>query len=342
MKKRMIYLFVAVVLIAGGIVAVRFFDSKHSEPEKSSQSSGTDLLVAITDQKLMTSYYENQDILYKEKMTGYPGMALDQKDRLLYYTNTDNNVKRLIRLNLKSSEKTTLYSGEMDIDELSLSKDRSTIFLRRIPSDRENFQLASFNLKKKTFSSIYPEAKNKDENVSFYRYNREKNQFVLLHFSMKEDRLKTDEANEKGILPEPTNMRISLADQKGIQHIKTVAKYMNDIGISPDGKTAVFTETIDDGKKTVITMMDISKKTYRTVISDQKAFTLIDSALPQFSKDGKKIYFLAEAKDAKVIKDKEENEAKVRTIYSYDRDTKTVKKEWEKPDGIINSFKVLN
>ncbi|XBO86651.1 hypothetical protein AAGG52_04160 [Bacillus licheniformis] len=88
------------------------FRSRKTEPAK---SGGSDLLVSITDQKLMTAYYENQNKLYEEKMTDYPAMALDRKKRILYYTNTDNsNVKHLIRLDLQSGKKQP-YIQEMNM-----------------------------------------------------------------------------------------------------------------------------------------------------------------------------------------------------------------------------------
>ncbi|MEC1259845.1 hypothetical protein P9D34_05160 [Bacillus swezeyi] len=339
-KKLMIILLTGVILAAGAFTAVYFSSPKKTE---TATTGSSDLLVSITDQKLMTAYYENQKKLYQEKMTDYPAMALDRKNQFLYYTNTDSgNQKHLIRLNLKSGEKTTLYSGDEYIDGLSLSNDGSKLYMRYNLSSERNFHLASFDLRKSEFTILFPTPNNKDESVSYYLYNQNNGRFVLLHYSVEEDYQKTDEANNKGIPPEPTNMRISLADEKGVQNIKTIAKFINDVGLSPDGGTILFTESDDDREKTSIYAMDTATKKYKTIISDQQAFKLIDSAQPQFSKDGKKIFFLAEGKDAKLLEDETGSEAKVRTIYSYDMKTKKVTKEWEKPNGIINGFTVLD
>lgn len=83
MKKVSVVLLAAVILAAGAFAAVRYFVPEKAEPAK---SGGSDLLVSITDQKLMTAYYENQNKLYEEKMTDYPAMALDRKktNSLLY------------------------------------------------------------------------------------------------------------------------------------------------------------------------------------------------------------------------------------------------------------------
>lgn len=205
MKKVSVVLLAAVILAAGAFAAVRYFVPEKAEPAK---SGGSDLLVSITDQKLMTAYYENQNKLYEEKMTDYPAMALDRKKRILYYTNTDNsNVKHLIRLDLQSGKKTTLYSGDEYVDGLSLSADGSKLFMRYNLVEERNFHLASFDLKQKAFHVIYPSLKNKDETVSYYQYNKADNQFVMLHYSLKEDYQKTDDANNKGVPPEPTNMK---------------------------------------------------------------------------------------------------------------------------------------
>ncbi|GIN68618.1 MULTISPECIES: hypothetical protein [Bacillus] len=339
MKKIMIILAAGIVLAAGVFAVFRFSGLKTEQKEAGS----SDLLVSFTDQKLMTSYYENQKVLYKEKMTDYPAMALDRKHQILYYTNLDKSSgRRLIKLDLKTGKTTTLHSGDEYVDELTLSKDGSKLYMRYNLSAERNFHLASFDLKTKAFTAIYPKLNDKDETVSFYQYNQDKGQFVLLHYSEEEDYKKTDEANSKGVAPEPTNMRISLADEKQNQDIKTIAKFINDIAISPNGKTAVFTATDEEGEKTAICKLDVETKEYKPIIKDGREFTLIDSAQPQFSKDGKKIFFLAEAKGAKLLKDETGNEAKVRTIFAYDTDTKKVSKEWEKPNGIINGFTVLN
>ncbi|ATH94600.1 TolB family protein [Bacillus glycinifermentans] len=340
MKKIITIIVAAAIVLAAGIFAIIHF----SAPEKEqTQSDRPDLLVSMTDQKLMTSYYKNNKVLHKEKMTDYPASALDRKHNILYYTNTDESgVKRLIKLELKTGKKTTLYSGKEYVDELSLSKDGSKLFMRYNQPEERNFHLASFDLKTKSFTVIYPKLSDKDETVSFYQYDQNSGKSVLLHYSESEDYKKTDEANSKGIDPEPTNMRISLADEKHEKEIKTIAKFINDIAISPDGKTIVFTSTDAEGEKTAIYELDLETKKYQSIIADGRDFTLIDSAEPQFSKDGKTIYFLAEAKGAKILKDDAGNEANVRTIFAYDRDTKKVSKEWEQSNGIINGFTVLN
>ncbi|WHH54174.1 hypothetical protein QKW55_17805 [Bacillus paralicheniformis] len=256
MKKVFVFLLAAVILAAGAFAAFRYFVPEKAEPAK---GGGSDLLVSITDQKLMTAYYENQNKLYEEKMTDYPAAALDRKKRILYYTNTDNsNMKHLIRLDLQSGEKTTLYSGDEYVDGLSLSADGSKLFMRYNLAEERNFHLASFDLKQKAFHVIYPSLNNKDESVSYYQYNKANSQFVMLHYSLKEDYQKTDEANSKGVPPKPTNMNISLADEKDQHQVKTIAKFINDTAISPDGKTIVFTESADDQKS--IYAMDAETK----------------------------------------------------------------------------------
>ncbi|XBO86652.1 hypothetical protein AAGG52_04165 [Bacillus licheniformis] len=167
-------------------------------------------------------------------------------------------------------------------------------------AEERNFHLASFDLKQKAFHVIYPSLKNKDESVSYYQYNKANNRFVMLHYSLKEDYQKTDEANSKGVPPEPTNMNISLADVKDQEKVRTIAKFINDTAISPDGKTIVFTESADDQK--AIYAMDAETKKYKAIISDQRAFSLVDSAQPQFSKDGKNFTFSLKQKMRSCLK----------------------------------------
>ncbi len=173
-------------------------------------------------------------------------------------------------------------------------------------------------------------------------YNRAQNDFALLHYSVKEDYQKTDEANEKGIDPEPTNIRFARGAGEHLQDLTNLEQFISDVAVSPDGKNLVFTSYTQKGRnKSVHPSDECQNEKDETIISNGKDFAPLIDAQPQFSKDGGIIYFMAEAKGAKRLKDETGRNAKVRTIYAYHLDTKKCEKVWENDNGIINSFSVI-
>ncbi|CAN2255004.1 putative membrane protein [Bacillus subtilis] len=348
MKKRMILLLT--VVIAAAVAVFAFYIVKDKGHESAADvsvntESGDKLLVSITNTDLLTKYYENDKVIHEEKLTSYPAFALDQKQQVLYYTgNNDQNEMRLFKLDLKSNKKTMLYKGAESADSLFLSKDRSTIYFRLGKADESNFRIASFDLKTKKYKNLYPAANDQDDSVSSFFYNKKTDSFALLHYSVEEDYKKTDEANEKGIDPEPTTIHFAAGHQNKFDELKSLDQFISDIAVSDDDKRILFTSYTQKGTEQIasIQMLNADTKKYENIISNQKSFKLLMDAQPQFSKDGKNIYFLAEAEGAKKLKDETGREAKVRTIYSYNLENKTFKKVWENPNGIINSFSVIN
>ncbi|TYS08558.1 hypothetical protein FZC70_13775 [Bacillus subtilis] len=346
MKKRIILLLTVVIAAAGFVFYVVKDKSHESVADVSvNTESGDQLLVSITNTDLLTKYYENDKVIHEEELTGYPAFALDQKQRVLYYTgNNDQNEMRLFKLDLKSNKKMMLYKGAESADSLFLSRDRSTIYFRLGKADESNFRIASFDLKTKKYKNLYPAVNDQDDSVSSFFYNKKTDSFALLHYSVEEDYKKTDEANEKGIDPEPTTIHFASGRQNKFDELKSLDQFISDIAVSDDGKRMLFTSYTQKGTEQTasIQMLNADTKKYENIISNQKNFKLLIDAQPQFSKDGKKIYFLAEAKGAKKLKDETGREAKVRTIYSYNLENKTFKKVWENPNGIINSFSVIS
>ncbi|USP96109.1 PD40 domain-containing protein [Bacillus vallismortis] len=346
MKKRIILL-LTVVIAAAGFVFYVVKDKGHESAADVSVNteSGDQLLVSITNTDLLTKYYENDKVIHEEELTGYPAFALDQKQRVLYYTgNNDQNEMRLFKLDLKSNKKMMLYKGAESADSLFLSRDRSTIYFRLGKADESNFRIASFDLKTKKYKNLYPAVNDQDDSVSSFFYNKKTDSFAFLHYSVEEDYKKTDEANEKGIDPEPTTIHFASGRQNKFDELKSLDQFISDIAVSDDDKRMLFTSYTQKGTEQTasIQMLKADTKKYENIISNQKNFKLLIDAQPQFSKDGKKIYFLAEAKGAKKLKDETGREAKVRTIYSYNLGKKTFKKVWENPNGIINSFSVIS
>ena len=112
------------------------------------------------------------------------------------------------------------------------------------------------------------------------------------------------------------------------------------MAVSPDGKNLVFTSYTQKGRnKSVHPSDECQNEKDETIISNGKDFAPLIDAQPQFSKDGSIIYFMAEAKGAKRLKDETGRNAKVRTIYAYHLDTKNAKKSGKMTTALSTVFR---
>ncbi|MEC2039546.1 hypothetical protein P9F86_11820 [Bacillus altitudinis] len=331
------------------IAAVIFFmmkpgqEAEHAGKVKTNQDAKDELLVSFTDQKLNNTYYLHDKALHTEKLTAYPSIAYDQAKQLLYYTYTDEDTQKVsIReLNVKTDKEKTLFTSDDSIDSMRLSGDGKQLYLRYNKDSGEQFYVAFFDLKTQKVKVLYPE-KSDDDTVSSFAYDPASNLLAIQHYSLKEDYKKTDEANEKGMDPEPTTMKITLQTGEKGKRIARISQTINDISFSPDHKKLIYTEVKVRNEKEVssIKVMDVDTGKTKTLVKNSQDVRILSAAQPQFSADGTSVYFLGVAKNAKELKDDTGRKAKVRTIFEYDIKKKTVETAWEKEGGIVNNFTV--
>ncbi|MFJ5965832.1 hypothetical protein [Bacillus sp. NPDC093026] len=338
-----------ITVIGVAAIAVIFFllkphhGTENAGKVKTNQEAKDELLVSFTDQQLNNTYYLHDRALNTEKLTAYPSIAYDSTKQLLYYTYTDEETQKVSiqELNVKTGKKRTLYTSEDSIDSMRLSGDGKQLYIRYNKDSGEQFYVAVFDLKKKQVKLVYPEKSN-DDTVSSFAYDPTSNMLAIQHYSLKEDYQKTDEANEKGINPEPTTMKITLKEDGKRKRIAKISQTINDISFSPDHKKLIYTETKIRNEQEVssIKVLDVATGKTSTLVKSNRDFHILSAAQPQFSSDGESVYFLGVAKNAKELKDDTGRKAKVRTIYEYDLKKKKVETAWEKNGGIINNFTV--
>ncbi|MGE6631581.1 hypothetical protein [Bacillus sp. NPDC077027] len=336
------------VITVAAIAAIFFMlktqEQTSGEKVKTKDDAKDKLLVSFTDQKLNNTYYLHGQALDTEKLTAYPSIAFDAKKRLLYFTSTDEATQKVSiqELHVKTGKKTTIYTGEDSVDSMRLSANGNEIYVRFNKDSGEQFYVAMFDLKKKRFDTLYPEKNNDDDTVSSFAYDVKTGNIAIQHYSLKEDYRKTDEANEKGVMPEPTTMKITLQENGTLKDVAKISAVINDISLSPDMKQLVYTVTeVQNNKETSsIQVLDLVTGQKKTLVKNQSSYQIISAAQPQFSSDGHSIYFMGIAKGAKQLKDDTGRKAKVRTIFEYDVKTKEVEVAWEKSGGIINNFTV--
>ncbi|OLP64739.1 hypothetical protein BACPU_23290 [Bacillus pumilus] len=336
------------VLGVAVIAIILFMVKPNQEAEnagkvKTNNETKDELLVSFTDQQLNNTYYLHDRALHTEKLTAYPSITYDSSKQLLYYTYTNEDTQKVsIReLNVKTNVEKTLFTSHDAIDSMRLSGDGKQLYLRYNKDSGEQFYVASFDLKKQKVKLLYPENSD-DDTVSSFAYDPTSNLLAIQHYSLKEDYEKTDEANEKGLDPEPTTMKITLQKGEKRNRVAKIPQLINDISFSPDHKQLIYTEVniLNEKEVSSIRMLDVETGETKTLVKSSEDVHILSAAQPQFSSDGTSVYFIGVKRNAKELKDDTGRKAKVRTIFQYEMKKKKIEAAWEKKGGIINNFTV--
>ncbi|AKL85008.1 YdjN3 [Bacillus atrophaeus UCMB-5137] len=153
-----------------------------------------------------------------------------------------------------------------------------------------------------------------------------------------------EKANVTGNPLKPPKTIFSIIDSKQTKQIGSLTKPIQDVAIAPKGDKVLFTSDSesDDEARTVFEL-DLESNKYKPLFKEDGKFKLLSQSFPQYSPDGKEVYFLGIDSKAKSYTDESTGrEIKERTIYSYTRQSKEFAKRWEKSNGVINNFSVLN
>ncbi|MCY8917779.1 hypothetical protein MOE20_02485 [Bacillus atrophaeus] len=337
-----------VTLFIVGLVSILILFSNVYNSNTShvtSKISEPGLLISFTNAHLITSYYFNDNILHQEKMTEYPAMTLNKDRSTLYYTKRDEQKKlNIVRFELKSSRAEIVTKSIDYADELQLSSDETTLYMRVNQPNHRNFHLASLHLSTKKTAIIFPDKSNQDQNVAFFKYNSHKDNHIVLHYSLAEDMKNVEKANVTGNPLKPPKTIFSIIDSKQTKHTGSLTKPIQDVAIAPKGDKVIFTsDSESDDEARAVFELDLESNKYKPLFKEDGKFKWLSQSFPQYSPDGKEVYFLGIDSKAKSYTDESTGrEIKERTIYSYTRQSKEFAKRWEKSNGVINNFSVLN
>lgn len=308
--------------------------------------NNNDLLIVFANLNLIVSYYQysvdknENNLLVQMDMSGYPTAISSNDGKTLYYTARDsNNSMQLYKMDLASNNNQQLTNLD-NVDYLRLDNKRALLFMRVIQGDHHNFQMATYNIKTGTVTIWNPNEY--DLSVQDFDYDPNTEKVTTICFSDNERYQKTKKANLNHSEVEPLIYQIIQYSINGNnkQLICNIEKYLFNISTLNGDKDALLNIADDPlGANCSIYKLDLQLKTLTLVFSGSGAYTAIK--MPNYSADGKGIYFLAMKSDTKSLTDKNGASAIPRFLYYYDLKTHNISQVWVMDNGTINNYVML-
>ncbi|MEY9092245.1 hypothetical protein [Paenibacillus sp. RC84] len=314
----------------------------------SSESDYQDMLILFTDQNLTVSYFfhhkNTDDLVNIKKAADFPTAVLSNNKNELYYTDFDSNSDtQLFKKDLKTSNISQLTKNLKSVDTLKLDEENQKMYMRVLLKGDKNFHIATLDLKTKKMV-VWNEG-NKDRSVKFFDFNKRTGLVYAVIYSEKELYHNLVEFNNNHTTFKSPLHRFVMFDDKGrqLKEIGQINVQVQDISVSTSGEKVLFTSVSNPNEDSnyVINEMRTDDGTYFSIFeSAQNKLSNLQQA--QYLQEGRKIYFLAAANDAKVLKDESGTTAKLRSIYQYNLIDQKLTMKWSKNNGIINGFLLFN
>ncbi|MFC0274485.1 hypothetical protein ACFFIX_24440 [Metabacillus herbersteinensis] len=294
----------------------------------------------FVDRKLNQNFFQydlntkTNKILLKKEITEYPTATYSKSNNEVYFTyKTKNKTSQLFKTNLNNSQTAQLTNEFNHVDFLELDEENQLLFMRVLMSGSDrNFQLAIYDLKNKEIHKW--DNQDKDTSVKMIDYNPDKEQLLVVTNSVKKEYEKIDQANKKGIPPEPPVYILSIynKDGKKVKDITTLETFLTGASLSSDGKDVLISyfNNLEEQIYNIATI-DIESQNKTLLLQDPK----ISMREPEYSKDKSGFYFLANKNKQIEINDKNDNTV---TINFYDIKEKKITEIWSQVDGEVVNF----
>jgi hypothetical protein len=314
----------------------------YAEHSKSGDSRGENLYINFVDNKMNQRFYrfntntQKNKMLFMKKVTDYPTAVYSRSTKEVYFTDkTKNQTSQLFKKNLNNNQTTQLTNDLNHVDFLELDEQNQLLFMRVLLGDNDrNFQMAIYDLRNKKINKW--NSQDKDTSVFMMDYNPKKKQLLLVTNSVKKEYEKIDQANKKGIPPEPPVYTLSIYNKDGgkVKDIKTIDVFLTGASLSSDGNNILISYFNNPKEHTFsIATIDMKSKNTTLLLKDPT----VSMRQPEYNKDKSGFYFLADKNKQININDENVNEV---TINFYEIKNKIISKTWLCQNGEVVNFYV--
>ncbi|MBT2699172.1 hypothetical protein J7E79_17440 [Bacillus sp. ISL-40] len=311
----------------------------YAEQTNSVGIKGDYLYVNFVDKKLNQVFFQydlntkTNKILLKKVITEYPTATYSKSNNEVYFTyKTKNKTSQLFKTYLNNSQTTQLTNEFNHVDFLELDEKNQLLFMRVLISGSDrNFQLAIYDLKNKEIHKW--DNQDKDTTVKMIDYNPDKEQLLVVTNSVKKEYEKIDQANKKGIPPEPPVYTLSIYNKVGqkVKDLTTLENFLTGASLSSDGKDVLISYFNNLEQQIYkIATIDMESQNKTLLLQDPK----ISMREPEYSKDKSGFYFLAN-KNKQIAINKNDNTV---TVNFYDIREKKITEIWSQVDGEVVNF----
>lgn len=331
--------FNAILLSLGILLSVPLYGFIKLAP-----SPKVSISIMYTNKDYITSYgiYDlNTNTLkklYSRKNIDYSDFAFDQKNNILYYSDSTNGKYDIFKVNLSYNNPTPVklldsnYNG--DIFNLVNNK----IIFRTFGTQHQYFNLGVYNLKDSTVNLWYRE----DPDATIYNFfcDEKTNRIYTIERSLSELQVK-----HYPNIPTDKIVQYTMDGTKE-KTLYSTNKSINSISVDTDGKKLLFDAASFDGNEMTnkIYFVDLKTGTESVMIqlNDKiEGDTISSMKYPQFSSDKSGFYFLASTPKSTIIEEVEgTTPVTSRAIYFYQFSNKKINKVFEITDAVINSYKL--
>lgn len=348
MKKLLWSILFSLVLVSLSIALFRFITANNSVASANILTSKYNIAVTFTDLKYDSNYYlidlsnKKSSLLYKQPKSDFDVFTLSARTNSIFYNKFDSNLNmQLFEFDLSSKREVQITRNLIIVDFMYCDDSISQMYLRVVQKDHRNFQIAVYNIKSNKLN-IW-NTKDEDTSVKAFDYDPVSKRVIEATYSLNEQYEKTDKANRNHEPMESLNYNISLCNKDGnkLKNICTTNKDVATISLERNGNNALV-DLGNNGSSNIsrsVDSLDINDGSIKPYLPESDLYENFQYA--QFSPDNKSVYLLANRKGSAIITDRTGTKIEPKYLVHFDCATQKYSLVWEKSDGIMNYFSIL-
>ncbi|MBL0388470.1 hypothetical protein JJB07_17855 [Tumebacillus sp. ITR2] len=306
------------------------------------------MLIAFTDGNEAVHHYQFQPEAQSDSeldrvvQGGGQVAVLTADGKRLYEADRDADQQLLVaEVDLGNKSRRQVIKQFARIDNLRLDKKHGKLYLRVVQRDRQNAQIAAYDLNEAKVEVWSPDER--DVSVQSFDVNPKTGDLLAWSYSLREEQVKVDEAHQMEMPVDSPPYKLTLykaGDATQGQTVSESDKQVLDVSLSSDGQHALYAAVQwphEERMRYFIQHVDLTTGNTQSVLTEQGG-GLTELKQPQYAPDGRGFYFTAARLDEPFHTDKHGYQTRPRALYHYDFKTKAPSVVWKREDGVLNQY----